>query len=360
MIIKKFKPIKVSSQQLDISKVEELTGVCWQYASCGRDAMYHCLLSLEAEGPILVPSYVCRSILEPLKALKLDYVCYDSDLDNLNTNIEDFEKKIIKYDIKVAMVASMYGNPVDFTEIIAICTRHNVLLIDDAAQSFGATFHGRYVGTFGDAGFFSFSPGKPTSGHLGAYFWTKNKEYKIRRKQQFVLHMLAFLDFYLNRCSDSFISSLGFFKPLSYLKIILFRIFNTTNGDVCKFEKPILEKIMHANFEEKFRGEAIKAIISDIVGTDGFRIVTHSPAGSKNHKFVLIVDNLNVATKLKQFLREAGIYVGEGYSNLCKARECSNTAYASERVIELPIEEDILKAKYIGNKIKLFINRHHL
>ena len=357
MIIKKFRPIKVSSHNFDISKLEELTGVCWQYASCGRDAMYHCLLSLEAEGPILVPSYICRSILEPLKALQLDYVCYDSDSDELNTDLEDFEQKIKKYNIKVAMVASMYGNPVDFTAITAICNRHNVVLIDDAAQSFGATFDGRYVGTFGDAGFFSFSPGKPTSGHLGAYFWTKNKKYKIKRKQQFALHKLAFWDFYLNRCSESVISSLGFFKPISYLKIILFRYFNTTNGDICEFEKPLLEKIMYANFEEKFRGEAIKTIISNITDTYGFKIVTNSSVGSKNHKFVLIVENLNQAIKLKHFLRESGIYVGEGYSNICTMSECKNTAYASERVIELPIEDDILKAKYIGNKIKFFMDR---
>ena len=67
-------------------------------------------------------------------------------------------------------MAGLYGNPVDYPGIEKICKDFGVKLIDDAAQSFGAKLNGRLAGTWGDAGFFSFSPGKSTPGHLGSFF----------------------------------------------------------------------------------------------------------------------------------------------------------------------------------------------
>ncbi len=59
----------------------------------------------------------------------------------------------------------LYGQPCDMTEILRIADRHGVVVIEDAAQAHGATLGGRYAGTFGRAGCFSFYPGK----NLGAY-----------------------------------------------------------------------------------------------------------------------------------------------------------------------------------------------
>ena len=58
----------------------------------------------------------------------------------------------------------LYGQPADMAPILAVAKRHNLKVIEDAAQAHGATYHGRRTGVLGDAAAFSFYPGK----NLGA------------------------------------------------------------------------------------------------------------------------------------------------------------------------------------------------
>jgi dTDP-4-amino-4,6-dideoxygalactose transaminase len=66
---------------------------------------------------------------------------------------------------KAILVVHLYGQPADMDEIVALSSRYNLALIEDAAQAHGARYKGRRVGTFGVAGCFSFYPAK----NLGAY-----------------------------------------------------------------------------------------------------------------------------------------------------------------------------------------------
>ena len=59
----------------------------------------------------------------------------------------------------------LYGNPCDMDRLMEVASRHRLAVIEDCAQAHLATYRGRHVGTFGDAGTFSFYPGK----NLGAY-----------------------------------------------------------------------------------------------------------------------------------------------------------------------------------------------
>lgn len=59
----------------------------------------------------------------------------------------------------------LYGQPADMDPIMSIARRHNLVVIEDAAQAHGAEYKGRRVGGIGDLGCFSFYPGK----NLGAY-----------------------------------------------------------------------------------------------------------------------------------------------------------------------------------------------
>jgi dTDP-4-amino-4,6-dideoxygalactose transaminase len=74
------------------------------------------------------------------------------------------EKKITKK-TKALIPVHLYGQPVAIDAVKRICDAHGLPLIEDCAQSHFATFGGRYTGTFGLAGTFSFYPGK----NLGAY-----------------------------------------------------------------------------------------------------------------------------------------------------------------------------------------------
>jgi dTDP-4-amino-4,6-dideoxygalactose transaminase len=77
----------------------------------------------------------------------------------------------------------LYGQPVDLDPILEICRKHHLPLVEDAAQSHGARYKGRVVGTFGEASGFSFYPGK----NLGAFgeggaLVTNNADFARRAK----------------------------------------------------------------------------------------------------------------------------------------------------------------------------------
>jgi len=79
---------------------------------------------------------------------------------------------------KVILPVHLYGQPADMDAILDIATRHNLMVIEDAAQAHGAEYKGRRCGSMGAMGCFSFYPGK----NLGAYgeggaVVTNNPEY---------------------------------------------------------------------------------------------------------------------------------------------------------------------------------------
>ena len=71
------------------------------------------------------------------------------------------EEALIKYpNAKAVVVVHLYGLPAKMDEIVSICKKYNVALIEDAAESLGTTYKGKYTGTFGDYGIFSFNGNK--------------------------------------------------------------------------------------------------------------------------------------------------------------------------------------------------------
>lgn len=66
---------------------------------------------------------------------------------------------------KAVLAVHLYGIPCQMDKIVDICNRHKLALVEDCAQSHGASFHGQMTGTFGDVGCFSFYPTK----NLGAF-----------------------------------------------------------------------------------------------------------------------------------------------------------------------------------------------
>jgi dTDP-4-amino-4,6-dideoxygalactose transaminase len=85
---------------------------------------------------------------------------------------------------KAIVPVHLYGQPADMDPIMEIARKHKLLVIEDCAQSHGATYKGRKTGTFGDAACYSFYPGK----NLGAYgdggaVTTNNAELAVRIRQ---------------------------------------------------------------------------------------------------------------------------------------------------------------------------------
>jgi dTDP-4-amino-4,6-dideoxygalactose transaminase len=82
---------------------------------------------------------------------------------------------------KAIVGVHLYGQPFDIDAVLAICKKHNLLLLEDAAQAQGARYKGKTVGTFGEMACFSFYPGKNLGacGEAGG-ITTNNESYKKR------------------------------------------------------------------------------------------------------------------------------------------------------------------------------------
>ena len=88
-------------------------------------------------------------------------VFIDSEKDTYNMDPIALEKAFEKYpEVKAVIVVHLYGIAANIEEIARICEKHNVILIEDAAESLGTTVNGKFTGTFGKYGIFSFNGNK--------------------------------------------------------------------------------------------------------------------------------------------------------------------------------------------------------
>lgn len=136
--------------------------------SSGRAAMTVILrtMRLAASDPgrdeVIIPAYTCYSVPASIERAGLRPRLCDIDPGTLGIDPErlrrcDFSR------VLAVVSANLYGLPNDLATIESICRERGVYFLDDAAQALGASVSGRPVGSFGDAGLFSFDKGKVIS-----------------------------------------------------------------------------------------------------------------------------------------------------------------------------------------------------
>ncbi len=103
-------------------------------------------------------------------------VFIDTEYDTWNMNPQALEKAFSIYpDVKLVVIAHLYGTPGKVEEIQRICKEHGALIVEDAAESLGATYKGVQTGCFGDYAIVSFNGNKIITGSSGGAFLTNNK-----------------------------------------------------------------------------------------------------------------------------------------------------------------------------------------
>lgn len=101
----------------------------------------------------------------------------DTEYDTWNMDPVALKKAFELYpDVKVVVVAHLYGTPGKIDEIRAICDKHGAVIIEDAAESLGATYKGQQTGSFGDYNAISFNGNKIITGSSGGMFLTDSLE----------------------------------------------------------------------------------------------------------------------------------------------------------------------------------------
>ena len=134
----------------------------------GRSALTAILnsLGLEQGEEVLLQAFTCNAAVNPILWAGLKPIFIDCDEKTFNIDIEDLKRKITQKS-RVVMVQHTFGLPAEIDEILGICQKNNLILIEDCAHSLGATYKGRKIGTFGRAAFFSFSRDKVISSVYG-------------------------------------------------------------------------------------------------------------------------------------------------------------------------------------------------
>ncbi|MBQ7171986.1 MAG: DegT/DnrJ/EryC1/StrS family aminotransferase [Clostridia bacterium] len=104
-------------------------------------------------------------------------VFIDTERDTWNMDPEALEKAFELYpDVRLIVVAHLYGTPGKCDELRRIADRHGALIVEDAAESFGATYHGAQTGSFGDVSILSFNGNKIITGSAGGMLLTDSRE----------------------------------------------------------------------------------------------------------------------------------------------------------------------------------------
>lgn len=104
-------------------------------------------------------------------------VFIDTEYDTWNMDPVALEKAFELYpEVKVVVVAHLYGTPGKIDEIKAVCKKHNAVIVEDAAESLGATYKGQQTGTFGDYNCISFNGNKIITGSSGGMLLTDSEE----------------------------------------------------------------------------------------------------------------------------------------------------------------------------------------
>ena len=104
-------------------------------------------------------------------------VFIDTEYDTWNMDPVALERAFETYpDVRLIIIAHLYGTPGKIDEIRKIAEKHNALIVEDAAESFGAEYKGKQTGDFGDYNAISFNGNKIITGSSGGMFLTDSKE----------------------------------------------------------------------------------------------------------------------------------------------------------------------------------------
>ena len=111
-------------------------------------------------------------------------VFIDTERDTWNMDPAALEKAFEIYpDVRLVVLVHLYGTPAKIDEIRAICDKHGALIVEDAAESFGASYKGVQTGCFGDVSVISYNGNKIITGSSGGMLLTDSEEWAHKARK---------------------------------------------------------------------------------------------------------------------------------------------------------------------------------
>ncbi len=147
--------------------------------SCGTAALHLAtkLAGVKQGDVVFCTDVTFAASVNPILYEKGEPVFIDSEYETWNMDPVALEKAFELYpNAKAVVVANLYGVPAKFDEICEIARKHGATIIEDAAESLGATYKGRQTGTFGAYNAISFNGNKIITGSSGGMLLTDDQE----------------------------------------------------------------------------------------------------------------------------------------------------------------------------------------
>ncbi len=147
--------------------------------SCGTSALHLAvkLAGVKAGDNVFCTDMTFAATVNAVMYEKANLIFIDTEYDTWNMDPVALEKAFELYpDTKAIIVANLYGTPAKFDEICAIAKKHGAVIIEDAAESLGATYKGQQTGSFGDFNAISFNGNKIITGSSGGMLLTDDPD----------------------------------------------------------------------------------------------------------------------------------------------------------------------------------------
>lgn len=136
------------------------------------------VLGIGAGDIVFCSSLTFSATANPITYVGAVPVFIDSEKETWNMDPKALERAFEKYPAAKAVIsANLYGTPAKLDELSAICKKHGVPFIEDAAESLGATYQGKQTGSYGEIGIFSFNGNKIITTSGGGMLVSDNEAY---------------------------------------------------------------------------------------------------------------------------------------------------------------------------------------
>lgn len=201
------------------------------------------VLDIKAGDEVIVPAFSYIATANVVELVGATPIFVDIDIQTFNIDVNKIESAITSK-TKAIIPVHEFGLACDMDEIIALATKYNLFIIEDAACALGALYKNKHVGSLGDFGSFSLHPRKAISSGEGGVLVTNNSHYdrltKIMRNHgiEIIHDKMDFTEFGYNYRMTDFQAALVFSQMSRLQDIITYKnelatiYFNSIKSDV--------------------------------------------------------------------------------------------------------------------------------
>jgi len=320
-----------------ICKVKYAIGVC-----NGTQALYVALkaLGVGSGDEVIVPDFTFIACSNAVIWTGAKPVFVDVDKRTFNIDPKEIKKAITKK-TKAIMPVHIYGQPAEMDEIIKIAKKHNLYVIEDAAEALGAKYKGKPVGSFGHVACLSFYADKVITTGEGGMVLTNDPQ--IAKRVTILLNQGRMgRGWYIHE-------KIGFNFRMSDIQAAI------GLAQLKKFKKIVKKrKKMERLYKRYLR--SVKEVKFPYISPKVFNIP---------FRFTILVED---PQSLMEFLKKEGIKTARSfyplhlqpcYKNLKIKGKFPNSLFAYQRILRLPSGNTLTekKVKFVCEKIKSFFKK---